>query len=507
MTEPVKVMIDDREVEVPRGTGLVETAAAAGIEIPVFCYEPRLGPAVGACRMCLVEVEGLPKLQAGCTLTAQDGMVVKTAAFSERAAEGQNATLEFILVNHPLDCPVCDKGGECPLQDLTFRYGPGRTRMTFPKITLEKPIPISPLIALDRERCILCYRCTRFSSDVAEDNLLVARNRGAHTEIATFESDPYRAPFSGNVIELCPVGALTSTQFRFEARPWDVQNVPTVCGLCPVGCNVDATVREGKVKRILSRNHPDVDGGWLCDKGRFAYPHLRAEDRIGEPLARGDLGLEPVSWEAALDMAESLLRDAGTRIVTALSGSETLEQAYALARLLRGGLGAHAAVLPESTSDALDAFRLPLSSLAAAEIIVIVGDDEVADRAPVVDLWLKAAARNGAEIVHYGPTGNVPTPPGGAPAALRSLAEAGNQVGERLRDSDRAILVWSGGGGGGGARLAEIAHALGFAGKPGSGAFHLPSTPNGRGVASAWAAAADEDEASPEPIGLLDRLG
>ena len=412
MTEPVKVMIDDREVEVPRGTGLVETAAAAGIEIPVFCYEPRLGPAVGACRMCLVEVEGLPKLQAGCTLTAQDGMVVKTAAFSERAAEGQNATLEFILVNHPLDCPVCDKGGECPLQDLTFRYGPGRTRMTFPKITLEKPIPISPLIALDRERCILCYRCTRFSSDVAEDNQLVARNRGAHTEIATFESDPYRAPFSGNVIELCPVGALTSTQFRFEARPWDIQNVPTVCGLCPVGCNVDATVREGKVKRILSRNHPDVDGGWLCDKGRFTYPHLRAEDRIGEPLARGELGLEPVSWEAALDMAESLLRDAGTRIVTALSGSETLEQAYALARLLRGGLGAHAAVLPESTSDALDAFRLPLSSLAAAEIVVIVGDDEVADRAPVVDLWLKAAARNGAEIVHYGPTGNVPDPAG-----------------------------------------------------------------------------------------------
>ena len=207
-------------------------------------------------------------------------MVVKTAATSEKAAEGQNATLEFILVNHPLDCPVCDKGGECPLQDLTFRYGPGNTRMSFSKITLEKPIPVSPLIALDRERCILCYRCTRFSSDVAEDNQLVARNRGAHTEITTFESDPYRAPFSGNVIELCPVGALTSTQYRFEARPWDIQNVPTVCGLCSVGCNINATVREGKVKRVLSRNHPEVDGGWLCDKGRFTYPHLTAEDRI-----------------------------------------------------------------------------------------------------------------------------------------------------------------------------------------------------------------------------------
>ncbi len=503
MTELVKVMIDDREVEVPKGTGLVETAASAGIEIPVFCYEPRLGPPVGACRMCLVEVEGLPKLQAGCTLTAQDGMVVKTAASSEKAADGQNATLEFILVNHPLDCPVCDKGGECPLQDLTFRYGPGNTRMSFSKITLEKPIPVSPLIALDRERCILCYRCTRFSSDVAEDNLLVARNRGAHTEITTFESDPYRAPFSGNVIELCPVGALTSTQYRFEARPWDIQNVPTVCGLCPVGCNINATVREGKVKRVLSRNHPEVDGGWLCDKGRFTYPHLIAEDRITEPLVRGEMGLEPVSWDAALDRAETLLRTAGSRTVTALSGSETLEQAYGLARLLRGGLRAHTAVLPESTSDALDAFRLPLSSLAEAEIVVIVGDDEVADRAPVVDLWLKAARRNGAEIVRYGATGTVQTGPGGAAAALRALTASGNELGERMRSSERAILVWSGAGGGGGARLAEAAHALGFDAKPGSGAFHLPATPNGRGVAAAWAAAADEDEANPEPIALL----
>jgi NADH-quinone oxidoreductase subunit G len=495
MSELVKVTIDDREVEVPRGTGLVETAAAAGIEIPVFCYEPRLGPPVGACRMCLVEVEGLPKLQAGCSLTAQDGMVVKTAATSEKAAEGQNATLEFILVNHPLDCPVCDKGGECPLQDLTFRYGPGNTRMTFSKITLEKPIPVSPLIALDRERCILCYRCTRFSSDVAEDNQLVARNRGAHTEITTFADDPYRAPFSGNVIELCPVGALTSTQYRFEARPWDIQNVPTVCGLCSVGCNVQATVREGKVKRILSRNHPDVDGGWICDKGRFTYPHVGAGDRITEPLVRGARGLEPVAWDAALDRAEELLRGAGTRVVTALSGSETVEQAFALGRLLRGGLGAHAAVLPESTSDALDAFRLPLSSLAQAQIVVVVGDDEIADRAPVVDLWLKAARRNGAEITHYGPTGNAPTGPGGAAAALRALTEAGNELGTRLREAERAILIWSGSGGGGGARLAEAAHALGFHDRPG--------TPNGRGVAAAWGAAADEDEANPEPIGLL----
>ncbi|HVD42414.1 MAG TPA: 2Fe-2S iron-sulfur cluster-binding protein, partial [Gaiellaceae bacterium] len=285
--ETVTLTIDGVAVEVPKGTGLVEAALAAGIEIPVFCYEPRLGPAVGACRMCLCQIEpGPPKPQAACTLTAQDGMVVRTALTSPVAAEAQNATLEFILVNHPLDCPVCDKGGECPLQDLTFRYGPGNTRMTFPKRTFEKPIPVSPLIALDRERCILCYRCTRFSEGVAEDGQLVAVDRGAGTMIATFGDEPYRAPFSGNVIELCPVGALTSTTYRFEARPWEIQDVPTVCGMCPVGCNVNATTREGKVKRILSRNHPEVDDGWLCDKGRFSYAHLHAEDRLRDPLFR-----------------------------------------------------------------------------------------------------------------------------------------------------------------------------------------------------------------------------
>src|SRR6201997_1584168 len=296
MTDLVRVMIDEREVHVEMGTGLVETALAAGVEIPVFCYEPRLGAPVGACRMCLVEIEGVPKLQAACTLTATDGMVVRTAETSDKAAEGQNSTLEFILVNHPLDCPVCDKGGECPLQDLTFRFGPGNTRMTFPKRTFEKPIPISPLIALDRERCILCYRCTRFSESVAEDGQLVARNRGAQSVIATFEDEPYRGAFSGNVLELCPVGALTSTQYRFQARPWEIQNVPTVCGLCPVGCNTQATVREGKVKRILSRNHPEVDGGWLCDKGRFGFGHLAAPDRITDPLRRRErAGLEEIS--------------------------------------------------------------------------------------------------------------------------------------------------------------------------------------------------------------------
>jgi NADH-quinone oxidoreductase subunit G len=499
----VTVTVDDRAVQVPQGTGLVEAAQAAGIEIPVFCYEPRLGPPVGACRMCLVEIEGMGKLQAGCTLTAQEGMVVRTAATSPAAADGQEATLEFILVNHPLDCPVCDKGGECPLQDLTFRYGPGKTRMSFPKLTFDKPIPVSPLIALDRERCILCYRCTRFSEEVAEDGQLVARNRGARSVIATFEDEPYRSPFSGNVVELCPVGALTSTLYRFDARPWDVQNVPTVCTGCAVGCNVSATIREGRVKRILSRAHPEVDRGWLCDKGRYTYPYLRARDRITAPLLRGRDGLREVSWDEALDAAEELLRGAGTATVTALSGSETTELAYSLGRVLRGGLGAHSAVLPEATSDALDAFRLPLSAIADAELVVVVGDDPVVERAPIVDLWLKEAARRGAEVVTCSPAGDVGTPPGAGATVCSDLAARTSPLGKRLRAAERAVLVWSGPGGGGGARIAELAQALGFHDRPGCGAFHLPSTPNGRAVAAAWSAAADADEANPEPIRLL----
>jgi NADH-quinone oxidoreductase subunit G len=492
--ELVTVTIDDREVQVPKGLGLVEAALHAGIEIPVFCYEPRLGPAVGACRMCLVEVEGMPKLQTGCTMTAQEGLRIHTAQTSAKAADGQNATLEFILVNHPLDCPVCDKGGECPLQDLTFRWGPGATRMEFDKRTLEKPIPVSPTIALDRERCILCYRCTRFSETVAEDGQLVAQNRGAQSVIATFDDRPYRAPFSGNVIELCPVGALTSTQYRFEGRPWEIQNVPTVCGLCPVGCNISATTREGKVKRVISRNHPEVDEGWLCDKGRFGYTHLYARDRIADPLRRvRRRGLEELSWDDALDEAERLLRAAEGRIVTALCGSETVEQAYALGKLLRGGLGAHTAVLPEETSPALDAFRLPLSVIRDAELVVVLGDEPVGERAPIVDLWLRAARRKGAEI-HY---------TGDALEACRRLASSDDELGERLRESERAILVWSSEEGAGGAHLAALARQLGFADRPNCGAFHLPRTANGRGAADAWAAAAEGQGEAPEPIGLL----
>jgi NADH-quinone oxidoreductase subunit G len=498
-SELVTLIIDDREIRVPKGTGLVETAAAAGIEIPVFCYEPRLGPAVGACRMCLCEVEGMPKLQAACTMQAQDDLVVRTSATSEKASDGQNAVLEFILLNHPLDCPDCDKGGECPLQDLTFRFGPGRTRMQFPKRTFDKPIPISPTIALDRERCILCYRCTRFSEGISEDGQLVAKNRGASSIIATFENEPYRAHFSGNVTELCPVGALLPTTYRFRARPWEIDNVPTVCGLCPVGCNTWVTTREGKPTRVLSRNHPEIDDGWLCDKGRFAFDHVRAPDRIREPLLRvRRRGFDAISWEQAVDEAESGLREAGSSVVLALSGSETNETARALAHLVRAGLGGQTVLLPDDIDPALDAFRAPLSTIRSADLVVVVGDEPVVERAPVVDLWLRAARRDGVTVVYATPDGDVQTPAGEAAAVCASPPP---DLAERLRTAERVVLIWSQDAPDKGRALAALAASL-----PGEvAAFVLPRSPNGRGVAQAWYEAGDGRGSEP-PDGEIGAL-
>jgi NADH-quinone oxidoreductase subunit G len=329
---------------------------------------------------------------------------------------------------------------------------------------------------------------------VSEDGQLVARNRGSQSQIATFEDRPYKAPFSGNVIELCPVGALTSTQYRFEGRPWEIQNVPTVCGLCPVGCNIAATTREGRVKRILSRNHPEVDEGWLCDKGRFGFPALRAADRVTGPLRRsGGRRFGEISWTEALDELERLARAAGSRVVLALSGTETVEVAYALSRLVREGLGAHTAVLPEEASPALAAFRQPLSALRDADAIVVVGDDPVVERAPVVDLWIRAARRQGADIVTVGPSGRVHTKPG-------TYARVEGKIADELGDAKRVAVVWSGPGGHGGAEPAALANALGgrvFA------VYHLPATPNGAAVVDAWDAAGEGDAAQLERIGLL----
>jgi NADH-quinone oxidoreductase subunit G len=445
-TNVVTVVFDGREVTVPPGTPLVVAAAEAGIEIPVFCYEPRLGPPVGACRMCLVEIEmggrPMPKLQAACTMTAADGMVVRTGATSDKAREGQDAVLEFLLLNHPLDCPVCDKGGECPLQDLTFRYGPARSRMTLEKRTYEKPLPISPSIVLDRERCILCYRCTRFSSDVAEDGELIARERGASSVIATFQERPYEGAFSGNVTELCPVGALLPTPYRFKARPWEIVNVPTVCQGCSTGCNTWVTVREGRAERILSRNHPQVDEGWLCDRGRFAR-HEPLADRLTTPLERGDAGLHETTWDdAATTVARRLrhlssLHGAGA-VAIVTGGNLTNEEAYAWGRVARELRARTASGAVDGAFDRLAPYAARIDDLDRADLIVVVGDADVADAAGVLDLRIRRARRAGAHVAIVGPGGTLlerdassflQTVPGATSQALAALGEAAREHG------------------------------------------------------------------------------
>jgi len=451
-TETVSLTVDGREITVPKGTPLVVAAAEqAGVEIPVFCYEPRLGPPIGACRMCLVEIEGAPKLQAACTLSCTDGMVVKTAETSEQAKDAQDGVLEFMLLNHPLDCPVCDKGGECPLQDLTFRYGPGNTRMTIPKRTYEKPLPISPSIVLDRERCILCYRCTRFSGDVAEDGELVARERGAQSVIATFAEQPYANAFSGNVTELCPVGALLPTAYRFKARPWEIVNVPTVCTGCATGCNTWATLRENKVERILSRNHPDVDDGWLCDKGRFARFEPR-DERIATPLVREQTGLTAAAWDDALRTVGQRLRHhsslsgpGGVAIVT--GGSLTNEEALGW-KAIADSLNARTASAPVAAAanwESLAAYAASLAAVDDADAVVVIGDQEPADRAGTLDLRIRKARRAGAHLAIVGPGGTslerdaqsfISTLPGAGSAVLAALTAAVVEAGGEHVRSD-----------------------------------------------------------------------
>ncbi len=315
----ISFTIDGREVQAPENTMLVDAAKHGDVEIPVFCYEPKLGQPVGACRMCLVEIEGIPKLQTGCSTPVKDGMVVNTE--SERVKTAQRGVVEFLLINHPLDCPVCDKGGECPLQDISFGWGPGISRFVEPKRHFVKPLALSPTIAIDRERCILCYRCVRFSQDVAEDDQLVLAERGADTFVTTFDGHPYDAPFSGNIIELCPVGALTSRPYRFTARPWDIEEAGSVCTLCPSQCNVSLTVRDERVLRVRSRENHEVDDGWLCDRGRFAYPELGGKGRITAPLLRDGGELREVSWERALTEAGAALARAGEH-AGALAGGQ-----------------------------------------------------------------------------------------------------------------------------------------------------------------------------------------
>ena len=413
-------------------------------------------------------------------------MVVKTAQTSAARRRRPELDARVHPRQPPARLPRLRQGRRVPAPGPDVPLRPAGSRAsTFPKRTFEKPIPISPTIALDRERCILCYRCTRFSSDVAEDGQLVARDRGAQSIIATFEDQPYRAPFSGNVIELCPVGALTSTQYRFEARPWEIQNVPTVCGLCPVGCNVAATTREGKVQARRLAQPSRGRRGLALRQGPLRLhapvaPTTGSSTRCRRVGRRGATRRSPGTMRSTRPSDCSAPPAAASS--TALSGSETVEQAYALAKLAAQGLDAHCAVLPEETSPALDAFRLPLSAIRDAELVVVLGDDPVVERAPIVDLWIKAARRAGAEVVESEL---------GAADGRRGLARSDDELGKRLRESRARGPHLVGRRRARRRDLAALAGELGLRREAGSGAFHLPDTANGRGVADAWAAAAD----------------
>ena len=392
--EEITFVVDGVEVRATEGTMLVDAAKHGDVEIPVFCYEPKLGQPVGACRMCLVEIEGIPKLQTACSTPVRDGMVVYTQ--TDRVNEAQSAVVEFLLVNHPLDCPVCDKGGECPLQDIAMGWGPGKSRVIDPKRHFQKPIPLSPLVKIDRERCILCYRCVRFSQEVAEDEQLQLLERSASTYVGTFDDRPYIAPFHGNIIELCPVGALTSDAYRFRARPWEIEDAGSVCTLCPSQCNVNFTVRDEQVQRVLARDNAEVDDGWLCDKGRFGYQMISSLERITEPLVKG----QPATWEEALEAAAAGLRAAGERTAALVGGQVSNEEGYLTQRIVRQALGSpHVDSRAGDAPSRDDLIRLSdpaigaaVSDIDSADSILVIGCDPLHSM-PIIDLRIRKAVR------------------------------------------------------------------------------------------------------------------
>jgi NADH-quinone oxidoreductase subunit G len=509
----IQLTIDGREVQAVEGAMLVDAAKQGDVEIPYFCYEPKLGNPVGACRMCLVEIEGIPKLQTSCSTPVKDGMVVHTQ--TDRVRHAQNAIVEFLLINHPLDCPVCDKGGECPLQDITFGWGLGRSRMIEPKRHFQKPLALSPLVAIDRERCILCYRCVRFSQEIAEDYQLIFAERGAETYVATHDGHPYVAPFSGNIVELCPVGALTSQPYRFRARPWDIEGAGGVCTLCPAQCNVTFTVRDDRVMRVLARDNEGVDDGWLCDKGRFAYQAIHVDQRITKPLVRDGGELREVSWARALDAAGGLARHQG-RTGALAGGQLTNEEGFLLGRLMREGLksadldsrvgeGTDAATLRALSAPGLQA---TVPDLEFAHTVLLVGVEPL-DDAPILDLRIrKGVRRNGVKLAIASARPSALDPnaaqihrfaPDGEAEFLTELAAAvagedspnrSHDIAELaalLRDGgEDVVIVWSERiGSEAAAALHRLAGRLRFADHDGAGLLEIPCGANGRGLREA----------------------
>jgi NADH-quinone oxidoreductase subunit G len=456
--EPVTLTIDGKEVTVPAGTLVIRAAEQLGIEIPRFCDHPLLEP-VGACRQCYVELEGQRKLFTSCTTPVAAGMAVRTQFTSEAAREAQVANLEFLLLNHPLDCPVCDRGGECPLQDQALAFGPGESRFREAKRTFEKPIALSPLVGLDRERCVLCARCTRFCDEISGDRFIELFARGAGERVAIAAGEDFRSPFSGNTVQICPVGALTATPYRFVARPFDLQSVDSVCPHCSAGCNLKVDLRRGRIVRQLARDNLEVNDAWICDKGRFAFRFPDAPERVTTPLVR-DRGLEPASFGEAFERIAGWV-GSGARAAVLAGGRLADEDAYAVSKLARTVL---------RTND-IDHRRLPaagaLEQLAAAGVtsvtyrrveraraILVVGLD-AEQETPILHLRIRKAARRGARVFVVHPrrtrlhdvAEHLLCRPGDEPAvlgAIRVLAgedTPAGRAGEALRDAGGEAVV------------------------------------------------------------------
>jgi len=484
--DAITVTIDGFEIAVPKGTLVIRAAELLGIPVPRFCDHPLLDP-VGACRQCFVEVEGQLKPLTSCTTTCTEGMVVRTQLTSQVAEKAQRGIMEFLLINHPLDCPMCDKGGECPLQNQAMAYGQGESRFTDPKRTFAKPVPLSTEVLLDRERCVSCARCTRFSEQIAGDPFIELFERGPEQQIAIAPGHPFQSYFSGNTVQICPVGALTGAAYRFRARPFDLVSTPGVCEHCASGCRIRSDHRRGKITRRLAGNDPQVNEEWNCDKGRWAFTYATQPDRLVSPLVRGDDGiLVPASWAEAVSVASEGLARARGRAGVLTGGRLTLEDAYAYAKFTRIALGSNDIDMrarPHSAEEAQfiaaeiagRGIEVSYGDLENASVVLLAGFDPE-EESPIVFLRLRKAARKkGLRIFAIAPfataglekmsAGLITSMPGGEAEILGNIVigsgldEAGRAAATLLKtpraagDNNGAIILL-------GERLATVPGAL-----------------------------------------------
>jgi NADH-quinone oxidoreductase subunit G len=397
----VNLTIDGQAVTVAKGTLIVEAARKLGIEIPVYCYHPKLDP-VGACRVCVVNVENQRRpIMPACATEVAEGMVVHTR--DKDATRAREGVIELLLINHPLDCPVCDRGGECDLQDFTLRYGSGKSRFQEEKRHFEKSKVVGREVVLDRERCIMCMRCVRFCDEVPIEEGLTIIERGTKAEIGPFPGRSFDSQFSGNTIEICPVGALTSRNYRFKSRPWELQNYASVCSHCSMGCNLTVDVRYYDVARLRSRCNDAIDDGWLCDKGRYGYEFVNSKERLLKPLLRRDGKLVEVGWKEALEAAAAGLKKAGPDAAAWAGPRLSNEAAWQLLRLTRSTLGS-SNLDHRRGGDLKVPLKAKIEGIDSATAIVVAQADPTS-KAPVLDLRIKKALRKGAELIVVGDCG------------------------------------------------------------------------------------------------------